>query len=259
MIKLTDVCFSYGSIAVLRGVSFELKPGECVSVSGLNGSGKSTLAMLLNGLLLPDRGECVIDGLSTGADPFAARRKVGLVFQDPDDQTVARRVFDDIAFGPVNLGVSDVDDRVSGAMNVIGIEAIAGNDIHTLSGGQKQLVAIAGILAMRPEYVVLDEPTSMLDDEGSAMVREAIAAIIAQGKGVLLISHDPSLHSLADRLLLLKDGMIKSTDEVPAGDLELSELDRLWGRLKYHGISREGPEQSIDATLEALCRLRQKA
>ncbi len=129
-------------------------------------AGKSTLAKVMDGLLLPDSGECLVNGVSTRDDPMHARRLVGLVFQEPEDQAVARRVEDDIAFGPRNLGVDDVGERVAEAMRLAGIEGLAGRNIHSLSGGQKQLVAIAGVLAMRPAYLVMDEPTAMLDCHG---------------------------------------------------------------------------------------------
>ena len=168
MIELRHVCLSFGRVPALKDVSLEVRAGEHIVIMGPAASGKSTLAKVMDGLLLPDAGDCLVDGISTRDDPMHARRLVGLVFQEPEDQAVARRVEDDIAFGPRNLGVDDVGERVAEAMRLAGIEGLAGRNIHSLSGGQKQLVAIAGVLAMRPAYLVLDEPTSMLDSAGHA-------------------------------------------------------------------------------------------
>jgi len=257
MIEVKHVFFSYGAAAVLSDVSLELRPGEIVALQGPSGSGKSTLATVLDGLIIPQHGDCIVDGVSTRSDPFFARRRVGLVFQDPDDQIVSRLVDDDVAFGPLNLEAADVDARVSCALEEAGIGHLAGRDTRTLSGGQKQLVAIAGVLAMRPAYVVFDEPTALLDQDGTDAVVKALGVLRKAGKGILLITHDPAVASMADRALVLQEGKISPARA--ADDVELPELARLWKRLKEQGVYCEGPEPGIEGTLEALCRLRPKA
>ena len=260
MIVLRQVSFSYAGSDVLKDASMELRPGEIVALMGPNASGKSTLARMLDGLLVPQHGECLVDGVSTRADPFNARLRVGLVFQDPDDQAVSRRVSDDVAFGPLNLEAPDVEARVAEALKTVGIEHLADRDIQTLSGGQKQLAAISGVLAMRPAYIVLDEPTAMLDQEGTGLIMQAVAAAKSAGKGILLITHDPAIAGAADRILLLKDGRIASYDAIaPAdADIELPGLARFWNRLSEKGIEVDRPQLTVDGTMEVLCQLKPK-
>ncbi|WP_424359035.1 energy-coupling factor ABC transporter ATP-binding protein [Methanocella sp. MCL-LM] len=260
MIELRQVSLSYDGTDVLKDVSMEIRPGEIVALMGPNASGKSTLAKVLDGLLIPRSGECVVDGVSTEDDPDHARLRTGLVFQDPDDQVVSRRVSDDLAFGPLNLEAPDVDARVAEALKIVGIEHLAGRDFQTLSGGQKQLVAIAGVLAMRPAYIVLDEPTAMLDQVGTRMVIEAIKAARNAGKGILLITHDPDIAAIADRTLVLKDGQITPHDATisDTAGIELPQVARFWNRLKEKGIAVGQPDLSLEGTVEALCRLKPK-
>ncbi|CAJ36969.1 energy-coupling factor ABC transporter ATP-binding protein [Methanocella arvoryzae] len=261
MIELRHVSLSYAGTEVLKDVSLEIRPGEIVALMGPNASGKSTLARILDGLLIPGSGECVVDGVSTKDDPLNARLQVGLVFQDPDDQVVSRRVSDDVAFGPLNIGAPDVEARVADALKTLGIEHLADRDIQTLSGGQKQLVAIAGVLAMRPAYIVLDEPTAMLDQDGTGLIMQAVAAAKSAGKGVLLITHDPDIMGAADRILVLKDGRIASYNAIAPtdADIELPGLARFWNRLGERGIKVDRPQLTVDGTVEVLCQLKPKA
>ncbi len=221
MIEVRHVCLSFGRVPVLKDVSLEVRAGEHIVLMGPAASGKSTLAKVMDGLLLPDAGDCLVDGISTRDDPMHARRLVGLVFQEPEDQAVARRVEDDIAFGPRNLGVGDVGERVAEALRLAGIEGLAGRNIRSLSGGQKQLVAIAGVLAMRPAYLVLDEPTSMLDSAGTRMVSETIAALKKEGRGVVVITQDPAMAVAADRLIVLSAGKYRCERAAARGLLAL--------------------------------------
>lgn len=261
MIEVRHVRLSFGETPVLNDVSLEVRPGEIVALMGPNGSGKSTLAKILDGLIIPQGGECIVDGVSTRDDPLHARRLVGLVFQDPDDQAVSRRVEDDIAFGPLNLEAPDVDARVTDALKAAGIEHLACRDLQTLSGGQKQLVAIAGVLAMRPAYIVLDEPTSLLDQDGARAVIAAVMAAREAGKGILIITHDPAVAAAADRMLVLTAGRIFSPEAIATGyaSIELPELAKFWNRLKEHGITTHPEDMGVDGTVEVLCRLKPKA
>jgi energy-coupling factor transporter ATP-binding protein EcfA2 len=256
MIELLHVCLSFGRVPVLKDVSLEVRAGEHIAIMGPAAGGKSTMAKVMDGLLLPDSGDCVVDGVSTRDDLMHARRQVGLVFQEPEDQAVARRVEDDIAFGPRNLGVKDVGERVAEAMRLAGIERLAGRGIHSLSGGQKQLVAIAGVLAMRPAYLVLDEPTSLLDAAGTRMVEETIAALKKEGKGIVVITHDPAVAAVADRLVVLSAGSIVADgpprevfSSCPEGLIELPEMARLARSLGHRRLWL-----NVDEAMEGLCR-----
>jgi energy-coupling factor transport system ATP-binding protein len=261
MIEFRHVSLSYGRGPVLKDVSLEVRAGEHVVIMGPAASGKSTLAKVMDGLLLPDAGDCLVDGISTRCNGMHARRLVGLVFQEPEDQAVARRVEDDIAFGPRNLGADDIADRVAEAMRRAGIEGLAGRNIHNLSGGQKQLVAIAGVLAMRPAYLVLDEPTSLLDAAGTRMVTETIAAQKKEGRGIVVITQDPAVAAVADRLVVLAAGSIVKQgsprevfSQCPDGMVELPGMARLAVALGKKGVKAGRLWLNARVALEDLCR-----
>ncbi len=208
------VSYSYGGIRALDRVSLSINEGERVALIGPNASGKSTLARIMNALLLPCEGMCIVDGIDTRADPLQARRRVGMVFQDPDSQIVSRRVFDDVAFGPRNLGFpkKEVERRAFEALEAVGLDPEG--ETWRLSGGQKQLLAIAGVLAMRPSYIILDEPTAFLDYRSSRMVEDAISGL--EGMGMVTITHDMEEAAMADRVIALKEGRVVA-DTTPDG------------------------------------------
>ncbi|HKX17296.1 MAG TPA: energy-coupling factor transporter ATPase [bacterium] len=197
---------------VLRGVSLRIDAGEYVAIVGPNGSGKSTLARHLNALLRPTAGRVLVAGLDTGdpAHTRAIRGTVGMVFQHPESQMVATIVEEDVAFGPENLGVpyDELRVRVREALELVGMWHARERPPHLLSAGQKQRVAIASVLAMRPACVVLDEATSMLDPEG----REAVAGIVGElrrrGTAVIAITHLMNEAARADRIVVLADGAV---------------------------------------------------
>jgi len=193
-------------------VSFDVKPGSRVAVLGANGSGKSTLARLANGLLLPEAGVVSVDGLKT-SDEHAIhelRRRVGMVFQRPDDQIVATTVEEDVAFGPENLGIQrdELRLRVDAALAAVHLTGLELREPHVLSGGQKQRLAIAGAIAMRPAYLVLDEPTSMLDPQGRSDVLAIIESLKGSDRGVMHITHDLADIAGADSAIVLDRGRV---------------------------------------------------
>lgn len=210
MISLRDVSFAYNGRKALDHISLDIERGEHVAIVGPNASGKTTLAMLMNGLLVPDTGACLVDGIDTRDDPTFARRTAGLVFQDPESQAVSRRVWDDVAFGPRNLGLpeDEVAGRVRESLSRVGFGDKATAGVSGLSGGQKQLLAIAGILAMRPAYVILDEPAALLDGPGRRLVLEAIAGLKKNGAGSIVITHDMEEALFAGRVLVLQAGRV---------------------------------------------------
>ena len=256
-------------LAALTSVSLDIAPGETVAVLGANGSGKSTLAQLVNGLLLPSSGSVTIDGLRTddAAVTRSIRELVAVVLQHPDDQIVATTVEDDVAFGPENLGLAreEIRARVDAALAAVGLVGMERREPHLLSGGQKQRLAIAGALAMQPRYLVLDEPTSMLDPEGRRDVSQVVERLGESGRGILLITHDLAEVAKADRAVVLDRGTIAfagSVDELirrpevlEACGLETPPMARLAARLRELGIAEAAaglpdPEGLVDA----LCR-----
>ena len=216
-VEVRDVGYAYklgeGQIVrALRGVSFTVEKGEYVALVGMNGSGKSTLAKLLNGLYIPSAGDILIDGINTrdGDHTYDIRRKVGMVFQNPDNQMVATIIEDDVAFGPENIGVprEEIAERVDYALRAVGMEELRDRSASKLSGGQKQRVAIAGVLAMRPDIIVFDESTSMLDPEGRREIVAVSRALNEQGITVIAITHNMDEAAQADRIIALKKGRI---------------------------------------------------
>ncbi|MBE3574815.1 MAG: energy-coupling factor transporter ATPase [Firmicutes bacterium] len=202
-----------GELPALQGIDLDVEQGEFLAIVGHNGSGKSTLARHFNALLLPTRGSVRVEGLDT-ADPenlWTIRQKVGMVFQNPDNQLVATTVEEDVAFGPENLGVPQpvLRARVDEALAAVGMSEFAHLEPHRLSGGQKQRVAIAGVIAMRPRCLVLDEPTAMLDPVGR---REVLATVrrLNQEEGitVIYITHFMEEAVRADRVLVMEQGRV---------------------------------------------------
>ena len=216
MIQTIELGFSYpgeGGAPVLQGVSLTVERGSFVAVLGHNGSGKSTLAKQMNAVLLPTEGKVLVEGIDTREEArvFEVRQKVGLAFQNPDNQIVATIVEEDVAFAPENLNIPQEETarRVEYALRAVDMWEYRTHSAHQLSGGQKQRVAIAGIIAMMPHCIVLDEPTAMLDPSGRQEVLRTIADLrAATGVTVVLITHHMDECIDADRLLVVSDGKL---------------------------------------------------
>ena len=222
------VSFSYPGSGrpALSGVSLDLRQGEYVGVVGPNGGGKSTLVRLLNGLLKPDSGRVLVSGRDPAREPFEVRKHLGLLFQNPENGLVAPFVEDDVAFGLENLGVprEEMRERVARAIRTVGLEGFERREPHTLSGGEKQRVALAGLLVAEPEILVLDEPTSMLDSAGRMEVLEYLHALQSE-KTVLHVTHHLEELTGADRIYVLNEGKLVA-DETPERFFSNAELLR---------------------------------
>ena len=215
IIKIENVSYTYGEAKepALRGVTLDIARGSFTAVLGHNGSGKSTLAKCLNGILIPQTGRVLVEGMDTADETrlLDIRRTVGMVFQNPDNQIVASVVEDDVAFAPENLGVppAEIRTRVDAALRAVGMYDFRLHAPHLLSGGQKQRVAIAGVLAMQPECIVLDEPTAMLDPIGRREVLSTVEDLRREkGMTVVLITHHMSECIGADRLIVMSGGRV---------------------------------------------------
>ena len=260
--------------AVLRGVSLEVKKGEYVAILGHNGSGKSTFAKLLNMILVPDSGRLWVAGHELTSPDFdekellEVRRKIGMVFQNPDNQLVATVVEEDVAFGPENLGVpsKEIRERVDQALETVGMTEYARHSPDRLSGGQKQRVAIAGIIAMMPECMVLDEATAMLDPVGRREVMDTVDRLRAEkGITVLNITHHMNEAVRADRVIVINDGKIymdgtpdrvfARAKELEAVGLEVPQCTALIDALREKGIKLEGVSTTPEACAELLAKL----
>lgn len=218
-IKFSDVYFSYGDdeeSAALSGVSFSVAKGEFVALVGHNGSGKSTIAKLTNGLLTPTKGDITVYGMDVRDDSVKReiRRKVGMVFQNPDNQMVAGIVEDDVAFGPENVGMprEEIVRTVEWALKSVGMYEYRERTSHKLSGGQKQRIAIAGVLAIKPDILVLDESTAMLDPIGRKEVMSVVEKLRREnGLTVVSITHFMDEVTEADRVIVLDSGKVAMT------------------------------------------------
>ncbi len=200
-------------VRALDGVSADVERGSFVAVIGMNGSGKSTLAKNMNALFVPTEGTVYVNGFDTRDESklWEIRRTAGMVFQNPDNQLVSAIVEDDVAFGPENLGVptEEIRERVDAALKAVGMYDYRESAPHLLSGGQKQRIAIAGIYAMRPECMIFDEPTAMLDPSGKRGVMDIIREMNGRGITVVLITHFMDEAALADRIIVMNRGKVE--------------------------------------------------
>lgn len=226
LIRFDHVDFSYFSeddennevsADIIKNLNLTIEKGSFVAVLGHNGSGKSTIAKLINGILVPQSGTVTVNGISTSSEEniFEIRKNVGMVFQNPDNQIVASVVEEDVAFGVENLGIpsDECRRRVDEALKTVGMYELRKKAPHKLSGGQKQRVAIAGILAMKPQCIVLDEPTAMLDPSGRIEVMETIKMLNSEGITIVLITHYMDEAVEADRVIVIDSGEIQADDE----------------------------------------------
>ena len=229
MIKAENLFYKYdkNQEPVLKDINIEIKQGEYVAIIGPNGCGKTTLIKHFNGLLSPAEGNIWVDEINT-KDPIAIseiRQKVGMVFQNPDNQIVCMTVEEDVSFGPGNLELPplEIQKRVENSLSLVGIEKLAKRAPHNLSSGEKRLVAIAGVLAMNPAYIVLDEPTAFLDPSGRQKVLDVIKKLNKQGITIIHVTHDMDEVVDANQVIIISNGRIL-LNETPAGVFTKFEL-----------------------------------
>src|SRR5215218_5831319 len=258
MIELDNVSFTYrkgepDAVPALRNLDLKIEPGQLVAIIGHNGSGKSTLVKLLCAVQYPTEGNIRIDGVPVDREhQWDVRRKVAVVFQDPDDQLIMNRVIDDVAFGPENLGLArhEIEERVRSSVEMLGLEEIGGRLIEDLSPGQKQRVAIAGAFAMRPHFLILDEPTSLLPTPvGGRLVSTVKDLNRREGMGVLHITHSMPEAVLFDRVIVLDAGRLvmdgtpaevfRRVDELREAGLDVPLAASLAHRLRSRGVTLE--------------------
>ncbi len=272
-IEFRDVCFSYDKDVVnfvLDGVSFSVKVGEKIAIVGSNGSGKSTLSKLINAILIPISGLIKVNGMSTfnKDEVFNIRKSVGLIFQDPDNQIVATIVEEDVAFALENLcfDQKDIKKIVDESLSMVDMLEFKKTSVENLSGGQKSKVAIAGVLAMNPKCIILDESTAMLDPKSRQEVLKIVDVLNKKNKTTILnITHNMKEVAFSDRVIVLKDGKILKQD-VPdnvfkdekllkdAG-LCLPEISEFMMLLNKHGFVKEKVAIGVDECVEVVANL----
>lgn len=273
MISIKNLSFKYdyedeSAKQILKDINLEIKEGEFVALLGHNGSGKSTLAKLINGLLLPGEGDVLVDGMNTKSEEeiWDIRKTAGMVFQNPDNQLVATIVEDEVAFGPENMGVeaSEIRRRVDKALKDVGMDEYKKNAPHLLSGGQKQRVAIAGILAMSPKYIILDEPTAMLDPSGRREVIDTLVKLNREeNKTIILITHYMEEAAISDRVVVMEDGNMVLTgtprevfsrvDMIKSLGLDVPQVTELAYELKKDGIEISTEVLNIEEMVKEIC------
>ena len=271
MIELDNVSFTYrtneaDAVPALADLNLKIEPGQLVAIIGHNGSGKSTLVKLLTAVLYPTEGEIRIDGVPVDRDhQWDVRRKVSVVFQDPDDQLVMNRVVDDVAFGPENLGLprEEISERVESSLGMLGLQDMGGRLIEELSPGQKQRVAIAGALAMRPKFLVLDEPTSLLPVPVARRLISTVTNLSRnEGTGVLHVTHSMYEAVLFERVVVMDGGRVildgtpaevfANVDRLREVGLDVPLAASLAHRLRARGIPLKGDILDIEDLRAAL-------
>lgn len=283
MVKAENVSYEYTKVVEVKGenterklmalenISLDIEKGDFIAVLGHNGSGKSTFAKHLNALLTPSEGTIWVDGMDTKNDELVwnIRQNTGMVFQNPDNQLVATVVEEDIAFGPENLGVepAEIRQRVDEALQMVGMDGYQKNTPSKLSGGQKQRIAIAGILAMRPQCIVLDEPTAMLDPIGRRDVMDTIHRLNKEnGITIILITHYMDEAVSADKVYVIDDGKIvmqgipreifSQVDMMKAYGLDVPQVTETAYNLRKLGIDIPSDILTVDEMVGAICQLK---
>jgi len=275
VIEIRGLSFSYrtgeaDAVEALRGLDLRVEPGQFVAIIGHNGSGKSTLVKLLTAVLYPTEGEIRIEGIPVREEnQWEIRERVAVVFQNPDDQLVMNRVADDVAFGPEDLGLprEEIQKRVAFALGALGLDGIAGTLIEDLSPGQKQRVAIAGSLAMRPRFLILDEPTSLLPAPTANRLISTVKELNRrEGMGVLHVTHSMSEATLFDRVVVMDEGrkvmdgtpaeVFRRVEELRGIGLDVPLAASLAHRLRSRGVLLAGDILSDADLREAISALR---
>lgn len=273
MIEFKNVTHFYNTeqnekIASLSEINLKIHKGDFVAIIGANGSGKSTLVKHINGLLLPSKGEVLVENLNTRdmEEVWNIRKQVGMVFQNPDNQLIATTVEDDIAFGLENIGIKakEMEERVDWALNIVGLNGLRNSEPHLLSGGQKQRVVIAGALAMNTSYLILDEPTSMLDPKGRKNILEIVKDLNKKESiTIVYITQFMSEAAQFDKIFVLDKGRIVLEDspkkifdkaeQLLGLSLEVPQITRLARELVKSGLDIPGNILNEDEMVKYLC------
>ena len=275
MLRTENLSFSYQAgegeecVPVLKNINLTIERGSIVAILGHNGSGKSTLAKQFNAVYLPSGGKVWVEGYDTAdaAVLLEIRRRVGMVFQNPDNQIVANVVEEDVAFAPENLGVptEEIRRRVDDALAAVGMSEYVRNAPHLLSGGQKQRIAIAGVIAMEPECIVLDEATAMLDPKGRRDVLETVQRLNREkGITIVMITHHMDEAELAHRLIVMNEGSVyldgpprqifTKVEALRQIGLTVPETVKLLDALRQDGIDVPLDAISVEECADAICK-----
>ena len=270
-LETKNLSFTYpDGTKALNNVNLQIKKGEKIAIMGANGAGKSTLFSHFNGLTEPTSGHVEVDGekiVFEREELLKVRQKVGIVFQDPNDQLFAPTVKEDVAFGPMNLGLDydEVNNRITEALEMVGMSGFEDKTPHHLSGGQQKRVAIAGIVAMRPEIMILDEPTAGLDPEGVDKVLDILNNLNKEGMSIVISSHDIEMvNQFADKIFVLHNGEIiaqgdkhqifSNKELLKTAHLKAPVTTEILYKLKENGLDVDTEKIGINETVEEILK-----
>ena len=259
MIKIENLNFKYKKEEnILKNINLDIKEGECIAVVGKNGSGKSTLAKLIAGIMKPTKGDIFIDDINTKNkhEYINLRKKIGIVFQNPENQILFNNLDDEISFALNNLNLDNKELRINEALKKVKIEKEKIGDLDELSLGQKQRIAIAGVLAINPKYIVLDEPTTMIDSEGKDAVYSIIKELKEAGYTIIYITNNTEEILLADKVIILNEGqivetikrseMVEKTEVLKKYNLKVPTVIAILEELKKNNINIDEDNLCID-------------
>lgn len=265
MIELKNVSYGYEKKKnIIKEVNKEIKPGQFICVIGKNGSGKSTLAKLIAGIVKPTTGEVLIEGNSTKKKEnfLPIRKQVGIVFQNPENQIIFNSIEDEIRFPLENLKIEDIEEKITKALKKVGLEGKEKNEAYTLSLGQKQRLTIASVLAMETKYIILDEPTAMLDPKGKEEVYNIVKELKQEGYTIIYITNIIDEILLSDEIWVMEEGSIKATfakkdilehiQEIEQSDIKIPEIITLIQDLKKQNIQIDLKEWTMQELVQKL-------
>ncbi len=268
MIELKNVSFQYkNGNRILENINLEIHEGEMISVIGKNGAGKSTLINLLAGITKPNEGDILMDGLNTKSKKnfMELRKKVGIVFQNPESQILFPNVYDDLEFALKNLNLENRKDRIENALDIVNMKKFVQKDSYELSLGQKQRINIASVLAVKPKYIILDEPTTMIDSNEKENVYEVLRSLKEEGYTIIFVTNQVNEILLSDKIFIMKDKQIKyafakealieNVGLLKECDIKIPEMLELVLKLKENDISVNLKEWTIPEMISEIVRV----
>lgn len=265
MIKIQNLKFKYRDEKyIIKDINLEINKGECIAIVGKNGSGKSTLAKLISGIMKPTKGDVLIDEINTRDKKqyINLRKKIGIVFQNPENQIIFNNIDDELSFALKNLKLDDIDLRIEEALKKVKLDKKEIGELDELSLGQKQRITIAGVLAIHPEYIIFDEPTTMIDSEGKEAVYKIIETLKESGYTIIYITNNTEEIMLADKIMILDDGKIAEqisiqeladkTDILKKYSLKVPTVITIMEKLKRNNININAKTTSVENVIDKI-------
>lgn len=268
MIRLENVCFKYkNSATILENINLEIKEGEFISIVGKNGTGKSTILNLISGISKPSKGDIFIDDINTKSkkDFIDLRKKVGIVFQNPDNQILFPRVYEDLEFALKNLNIQNRDERIEEALEIVNMQNFKEQDTYELSLGQKQRINIAGVIAIKPKYIILDEPTTMIDSNEKDNIYNCLLKLKEEGYTIIFVTNNINEILLSDKVLIMdnkqikyelkKQDIIDNVNLLEECNIKVPDIINIILKLKEKNINLDLKEWTITEMINAIVKV----